>query len=146
MNSTEIILLDLEELLLQGFIKKNIDYQIVINNIKRDIKNDTPIWEDIKNLYIEIKKIYIFELPELKELLTPTDIKTLLDVAVEEEDYVNIFLALSLLEQDVLIEDDKIKIEEVLSTNKEYIYLFQDFYKKHKKQTTEFNQKQTMQK
>lgn len=127
MTTSEIIKFDLEELLKQTKIKEDIDLQIKIKNIKRNIDNGNINYNDIKELYMETNNFYIFEIKDLNKIFTLKEKLLKLEYCIDEEDYSNIFILLDLIGKNNIEKKIIEKLLIVLEKNKEYIYILNDF-------------------
>jgi predicted MPP superfamily phosphohydrolase len=142
MTEKEILLLDLSEIKEEDKIKKNIDLLIEINDIKREIEHDIIKYDNILKLYIKLRKYYIFEIENIKQIINQNKLKIILEKEIKEQNYNNIFQILNVISYD-LIKDVTFKKLLKETKNKEYIYLLKDYkFKKEREKTKQEKRKE----
>jgi hypothetical protein len=118
--------MDLEEFKNQEKYKKNIEIQINISNIISEIKKNKINFENIKELYIKERKLYIFEIKELEEIFEYKEKIKELNKSIEEKEYSNIFILLNLIKEEIP-ENIIIELKKLFKKNKEYKNLLNDY-------------------
>jgi len=122
MSELEILNEDVEEILLQSWVKEDIEVKIECANLQSNIEESDFL--SIHSFYYKYNLLYIYELPSLKKILLNENLIEKLEDIIKNKDMKNVFLILRYINKETIPKALILLIEKMINSKKEYVNLF----------------------